>query len=186
MGAITEFGMGMGLAGAAGIRARYPLLILGLLARYADEALVRPTFNFMGSSLIVILIAFLIVLDFFAGQSKDETMGYAYFKLFVRASAGGIVFAVVFPGVPVIWGLVFGAAIAIVAHFVDQRVTSFLQTLDSSVNSRYFHEILAFLATVIILVLPVMGYVLWVFLIALVLRNKEWQAQENRSYRKLR
>ncbi|PKM46389.1 MAG: hypothetical protein CVV03_05565 [Firmicutes bacterium HGW-Firmicutes-8] len=49
MAFVTQLGLSLGLAGAAGLRAYLPLLVIGLLTRFSATLAYRPPFKILAS-----------------------------------------------------------------------------------------------------------------------------------------
>lgn len=83
----------MGLAGAAGLNAYIPMLVLGLLARYTALVTLPPGWQWLSDGWMLSIVAILLVVEIVADKFPAVDSINDILQTVVRPAAGGIVFA---------------------------------------------------------------------------------------------
>ncbi len=186
MGGLTALGLALGLAGVAGIKARYPILIMGLLTRYQDVIALRPPFKFLGNSLVLLIIALLVVLDTYAAPEVEGSTGYSVAKISTRILVGGVLFSGLFGGFSLPIAFLTGAAVTLISYLVNVQI---MRRFAEGRELPYRGQLLdttAFLTTVMLIVFPLIAYVVWLLLLFLLFRSRMSYDTGLRRYRHLR
>ncbi|GAB4260242.1 MAG: hypothetical protein Kow00111_07420 [Thermincola ferriacetica] len=186
MGVLAELAMGLGLAGAAGIRARYPLLFLGLLTRYTDKVFLREPISFLGSWFSILLAVTALILDFYAAMFSEGAVGYEGIKVVIRVLAGATVFAGLVSLFSLFTGFLFGGAVALVSYLAVMKVTPTVLKVGNTQKTETFIDLLALAATVLLIIFPFIAYVVWALLILLLFRSRINVPADQRRVRNLR
>jgi hypothetical protein len=90
---ITGLFSAFGLSASAGLNAYIPLLVVALLAKYTDLIKLNPPWDTLESWWIIGLLAFLILVEFFADKLPAVNHVNDAVQTFVRPVAGAIMFA---------------------------------------------------------------------------------------------
>lgn len=160
-----RFGLGLGLAGAAGIRTYLPLIVMGLLTRFSDTMSFSEPFSVFASAPVILLLVVLALIERMAGASN---VNYHLLVLGLRALGGAIIFAGTFSGFGIFGGLLFGGMVAVLVHLIMVRTIPDLRIPAAYSSAHYregFEEILALTVTLFALLLPWSSYLLWALII---------------------
>lgn len=158
-----QFGLGVGLAFFAGVRTYFPLLMVGIIGRFADKFPVQPPFRFLTTLPVLLLLIALMAYEVLAERASGYAGGHALVQLGLKALAGGILFTGLFPGLGNFFGLFFGGFIAVLAHFF---VIYFgFPGEYQGVPFNNWKDALAVAGTVLVLLLPWLTIIIWGFLL---------------------
>ncbi|MCK4260220.1 MAG: DUF4126 domain-containing protein [Halanaerobiales bacterium] len=92
MNFLFAIGLGSGLAGAAGFRASFPLLLASLLARYIKTIHLPPALEWLQSTPALILLLALMLLEFLVDQFPGVSFFHTSLYTAIKVLAGGILF----------------------------------------------------------------------------------------------
>lgn len=113
-----HFSLGMGMAYVAGIRAYFPLLMVGLIGRFAEDFPLQPPFRVFTSIPLLLLLIVLMGYEVLAERAASYGDNHAILLLAFKAVVGGVLFAGLFSGFGNFIGVVFGGFVAVLAHFI--------------------------------------------------------------------
>lgn len=130
----------MGLAGAAGLNAYIPMLVLGLLARYTTLITLPAGWQWLSDGWLLTIVAVLLVVEIIADKFPAVDSINDVLQTVVRPSAGGLVFAAGSSSNTVNsssgiadsnqWVLIlFGVGVALIIHVLKASVRPALNTL---------------------------------------------------------
>ncbi|HUO06892.1 MAG TPA: DUF4126 domain-containing protein [Phycisphaerae bacterium] len=174
MNELLNLSAAFGLAGAAGLNAYIPLLLVSILTRLGLVHLVAP-YDVMGQTWCVVLLAVLCVIEIVVDKVPGADHVNDVIQTFVRPTAGAVLFASqagtmtgVHPGVWIVMGLMFAGLVHVTKMSVrpvvnlttggiGAPVVSVLEDLIATVMS-----LVALLAPVFVVVgIGVFGWVGW-------------------------
>lgn len=156
---IYHFGLGIGLAYIAGIRSYFPLLIVGLIGRFAEKFPLLPPFRILTTMPVLILLIVLMSYEVLAERTADYADSHAIMLLVFKAVAGGVLFAGLFSGFGNFFGFVFGVFVAVLAHFI--MVYYGFPGIRPGIPLNNLKDALTAAGTVLILLLPWLSLVIW-------------------------
>ena len=125
MDTLTHILAGFGLAGAAGLNAWLPLLIVGLAARFTDVITLQEPYNLLSNTWVLIALAILLGIEIFADKIPGLDSVNDAIHTFIRPAAGAILFAAnagAFSNLNPVVALVLGLLAAGSVHAVKATV----------------------------------------------------------------
>jgi hypothetical protein len=93
MDVLTHILAGFGLAGAAGLNAWLPLLIVGLAARFTDWITLGSPYNLLSDPIVIIILLVLLGIEVFADKIPAVDSINDVIQTVIRPSAGAVLFA---------------------------------------------------------------------------------------------
>jgi hypothetical protein len=93
MDSLTQILAGFGLAGAAGLNAWLPLLIVGLAARFTNLITLHAPYNLLSEPLVLLILALLLGIEIFADKIPAVDSINDVIHTLIRPTAGAILFA---------------------------------------------------------------------------------------------
>lgn len=93
MDTLTQLLAGFGLAGAAGLNAWLPLLIVGLAARFTTLITLHEPYNLLSEPLVLVILALLLGVEIFADKIPAVDSINDVIHTLIRPTAGAILFA---------------------------------------------------------------------------------------------
>jgi hypothetical protein len=121
MDAFTHLLAGFGLAGAAGLNAWLPLLIVGLAARFTNWITLSSPYNLLSEPIVIIVLLILLGVEVFADKVPVVDSINDVIHTVIRPTAGAILFAAnagAFTDVNPVLALVMGLLAAGSVHAV--------------------------------------------------------------------
>lgn len=162
-----------GLAAATGLNAYLPLLIVGLLARYTDLITLRPPFTALENAWVLGVLGLLLLIEMTVDKIPAADTVNDAIQTVVRPAAGAIIFAAsagvisdVHPVVAIICGLLAAFSVHAVKATARPVVTATTGGLGNPVIS-VTEDIVAGTTTFIAVLLPAMGAVIIIGLLAI-------------------
>ncbi len=180
MSVVTQFGLSLGLAGAAGVRAYFPLMILGLLTRFAGTPAYRPPFRIMAAVPVLLLLIALAAFELTGARGAVWSANQAFLVAGLRVISGAVIFAGLFAGLGTLGGLFFGGAVAFSAYLILVHLAGRSRTLSAGSE-----ETAAITVTLLSLLLPWSSYFIW-GLVFFVLLKKPRRANRPKTDAKTR
>ncbi len=170
MATVMQFGLSLGLAGAAGVRAYFPLIVIGLLTRFSDNLAYRPPFKFFASIPVLLLLIALAAFELIPVFSANQPVITAG----LRTLSGAVVFAGLFSGFGNIGGLLFGGAVALLSYLTvirlrpdyGKNISDYARIFSFGVE-----ETTAIAGTLLTLLLPWSSYFIWGVIFFVLLRK---------------
>lgn len=164
MATFMQLGLALGLASAAGMRAYFPLIVMGLLSRFSDTITYKPPFSIFQSFPVLILLIILAVYEIGGIKVAEPELSLPVPILLLRALSGAILFAGFFTGFGILLGLIFGGILAILSAILtaqmaiksDDRI--FRQT---NYALSILEDIFSVTATIFALLIPWASYLIW-------------------------
>ncbi|MEO5533616.1 MAG: DUF4126 domain-containing protein [Pseudolysinimonas sp.] len=89
---MLEILTGSGLAGAAGLNAYIPLLIVGLSSRFFDWIHLPPAWAWLGNEWVLVILGVLLIIEVIADKIPVVDSVNDWIQTVVRPAAGGILF----------------------------------------------------------------------------------------------
>ncbi len=164
MPTVMQFGLGLGLAGVAGVRTYLPLIMIGLLTRFSDTLSYRPSFKILASVPVLLLLTGLAGFELIAGPASDLSNNRLMITLGLRALGGAIVFAGIFGWFGTFGGLLFGAVAAVLSHLTMVKLRLFYGQDNFGGRAGLaagIEETAAVTGTVLAVLLPWSSYFIW-------------------------
>src|SRR5215211_4943235 len=93
MEALIHILAGFGLAGAAGLNAWLPLLIVGLAARFTDWITLPSPYNLLSDPIVIVILLVLVGVEIFADKVPVLDSANDIIHTVIRPAAGAILFA---------------------------------------------------------------------------------------------
>lgn len=172
MASIMQLGLGLGLAGAAGIRAYFPLIVMGLLTRYSETLTYRAPFKILGSIPVMLLVVVLTIFELLREQLSEDKGNQSLIVVGYRILAGAILFAGVFNGFGVFLGLIFGGAISLLSHLILLRLKSGNERYPIFRNySAGVENTLTIIITLLAVLFPWSTYLFWGVIVVILFRK---------------
>lgn len=178
MGTFNGFSLGIGLAGLTGFRAFFPLVIASLIARNANFQLYRAPFHLLASTWILIILLFFLVVEVFSAKAPSNTTIQDFTEIVAKILAGALLFAAIFSGTSIFWGLVIGGIIAAIGIMVKALLRSFLISSIDGANLfliTAIEDMIAFIGTVLVILIPVVSILIIVYIIYLAFKRFKQQ-----------
>jgi hypothetical protein len=161
---LTWFGLGLGLASVAGVRAFVPLALYMLFAQLGF--IVPPDLlGLQGGWTVVGVLSALAVVEILLDKVRVLDPGFGYVMVVVRALAGAVLFETMFEAVP---GLVVGGGVAAAVAVLKVLLRPSSSTESSGVSTAFLsaiEDVVAILGGLIGLFLPFLPLVLVGFLL---------------------
>lgn len=171
MTGLFDFGLGLGLASLSGIRGFFPLVTLGLVTRFGKGLTLQPPFQFLNYSVVLLVLIFLMALEFIADKLPAAESYNQLIQIPVRVVTGALVFASVMRG-GITFYLILGALISLgiiilrpiireaLINSTDEDNDYFISSLEDILTiTGTFTVILApFLALIGLVIAGYMGY----------------------------
>src|SRR6476646_8854300 len=93
MDTLTHILAGFGLAGAAGLNAWLPLLIVGLTARFTNVITLHEPYSLLSNGWVLLALLILLGIEVFADKIPAIDSINDAIHTFIRPAAGAILFA---------------------------------------------------------------------------------------------
>lgn len=174
MSSVIELGLGLGLAGAAGIRTYLPLIIIGLLTRYSQTFEYRAPFKVFASVPVLLLFLVLAGYELFIEKSDEVKTQEALMLSVIRAMGGAILLAGLFGGFGTFIGLVLGGVTALAVHLIKVRLRTNLVRQNNSYPILTFQRMEDFAAmsgVLLVILVPWSSYIILVGIVVIYLRK---------------
>jgi len=179
---IYQFGLGLGLAFVAGFRSYFPLLIVGLIGRFAEKFPLQPPFRFLTTIPVLLLFIVLMGYEVLGEKASGYANGHALLQLGLKVVAGGVLFAGMFNGLGNFFGFIFGGFIAGLSHSI--RAYYGIPGNRPGLPLNNIEDALAVAGTVLILLIPWLSFVAWGLLfyaMANRIRQSSWYTPHRRT-----
>lgn len=165
MVSLMRLGLGLGLAGAAGARTYFPLIVMGLLTRFSETMGYRAPFKVFSSMPVLVLLVGMAVYEM-AGErmARFSETNQVLLAVSLRALGGAILFAGTYSGFGILGGIIAGAVVAVSANLIMVRLRSNYGRnagARSGVMYPAMEEAAAVGATILALLLPWSSYIIW-------------------------
>lgn len=173
MGSVMQLGLALGLAGAAGMRAYFPLILMGMATRFSDTLAYGQPFKLLASLPFIVLVLLLALYEIGGSRLIGMDGDQVVLLVGLRALAGGMLFAGVFRGFGTLFGLLAGAALAVVSYIILVKVSSREGTVGAYERGQIqgdgfrpvFEEAVSVTVTILSILLPWSSYLIWGLLI---------------------
>ena len=167
MDGLTQLLAGFGLAGAAGLNAWLPLLIVGLAARFTHLITLPAPYNMLSEPLVLLVVAILLGVEVFADKIPAVDTINDVVHTLIRPTAGAILFAAnagavsdMNPVLALVLGLLTAGSVHIVKATTRPIITAssagMLNPLVSIVE-----DLIAAVVTILALVAPVLAIIVF-------------------------
>lgn len=140
--ALANIATGFGLAGAAGLNAYLPLLIVALTARFTNLITLRPPFDLLTDSVVIAVLVVLLLVEVLVDKIPAVDTINDIIQTVVRPTAGAILFAAsanvisdIHPVLALVCGLVLAGGVHAVKTTARPVVTTFTGGLANPVVS---------------------------------------------------
>lgn len=181
MSSVMELGLGLGLAGAAGIRTYLPLIIIGLLTRFSQTFEYRAPFKVFASAPVLLVFLVLAGYELLIERAEEQKTQEALALSALRALGGAILLAGLFGGFGTLIGFALGGLTALAVHLVKLRLRTHISRPNHSYQMLYGLEDLAAIAGVLLaILLPWSSYIILLAIIVIYLKKVK---QNNNRYR---
>jgi len=177
MGFLWEFGLGLGLSGAAGVRGYFPLLVIGLISRFSEILTYRPPFKLFSSVPFLLL---LLALAAYETANERIPEGHTLILAVLRTLSGAIIFAGLFEGLGIIGGLMFGGLVSVLSFLLMIRLTNGYKLWKIPAG---LEETIAAASTLLTVLFPWTSFLFWGTLSFLFLKRDRGIAVRNNSVR---
>jgi len=157
---------GLGLAGAAGLNAYIPLLIVALTARYTDWIKLNPPFDILANEWVTVALIVLLAIEMIVDKIPAADTLNDVIQTFVRPAAGAILFAAstsaldVHPVLAAILGLVLAFGVHAVKATARPVVTASTGGLGNAFVSVGEDVVSASISLIAIIVPLIIGFLL--------------------------
>lgn len=140
--ALANIATGFGLAGAAGLNAYLPLLIVALTARFTNLITLRPPFDLLTDNVVIAVLVVLLLVEVFVDKIPAVDTINDIIQTVVRPTAGAILFAAsanvisdIHPVLALVCGLILAGGVHAVKATARPVVTTFTGGLANPVVS---------------------------------------------------
>lgn len=182
MSSVLELGLGLGLAGAAGIRTYLPLIIIGLLVRFSQSFEYRAPFQVFASLPVLLVFLVLAGYEILSERAEELKTQEALLLSAIRALGGAILLAGLFGGFGTFVGFVLGGLTALTVHLVKIRLRTYTFRSNHSYSILTGHgveELAAITGVLLTILLPWSSYIILGGIIVIYLRKNK----NNHRYR---
>ncbi len=188
MGTVMFFGLGIGLAGVVGVRAYFPLILMGLITRFSETLVYRPPFKVFASVPVILILVGLAIYELMSVRVYNPAETPVLFNIGFRIIGGAVIFAAIFQGFGILVGLIVGGILAMLSFLIMVRLRDGYKNLSSGRNSGEMaagiEEATAVAATVLILLIPWISFVIWgvvIFALFKKIREQDRFGNDNRA-----
>lgn len=164
-----HFGLSIGLAYVSGFRAYFPLLLVGIIGRFADKFPLQPPFRFLTALPVLLLLIVIMGCEIMVERIPGNAAGHILLPVALKAAAGGILFAGLYAGLGNVLGFIFGAFAAVSSHFL--MVHYGFPGEAPGFSSDNLKDVLVIAGTVLILLLPWLSIIIGGFLLFTLVRK---------------
>lgn len=182
MNTLMYLGLAIGLAGVAGVRTYFPLIVIGLITRFSETLGYRPPLTLFASvPLLIILCGFAAyeLLSVRVMGSADEPV---LINIGIRVIGGAVLFSGIFKGFGIIGGLIAGGFLAALSYLIMVRLREEYKNIFKAKNNQDvaagIEESAAVAGTVLVLLIPWISFVIWGAVILSLLKKLK---EHNRS-----
>jgi len=185
--ALANIATGFGLAGAAGLNAYLPLLIVALTARFTGLITLRPPYDLLTDNVVIGVLVVLLLVEVFVDKIPAVDTINDIIQTVVRPTAGAILFAAsanvisdIHPILALVCGLILAGGVHAVKATARPVVTTFTGGLANPIVSTAEDAISAGVSLTAILA-PILSVLILLTIFALVFlwyrgRRKEVRA----------
>lgn len=191
MDTLMQMGLGIGLAGVAGVRTYFPLIVIGLITRFSETLEYRPPLTLFASVPILIILCLLAAYEILSPRALGNDETPVLINIGIRIIGGAVLFAGIFSGFGTIGGLVIGGILAVLSYLIMVRLREEYKTIFSLRNNpdaAGIEESSAVAGTVFIILIPWISFLIWGAVVFALLKkvkenNKYKVADKARSWR---
>lgn len=173
-GTLAGFSLGIGLAGLAGFRAFFPLLIISLIARYSTVEFFRSPFLFLSYTGILVLLLFFLAFEMLTTRLPGNTGLPNLVVSIAKILSGALLFAAIFGSINVFWGLLIGGLLAGLGMTINSLLKPVLLNslpANSSSLTTTIEDMIAFIGSVLIIIIPSVAILIMSYIIYLALKR---------------
>lgn len=180
MDAVTQILAGFGLAGAAGLNAWLPLLIVGLAARFTNLITLHEPYNLLSEPIVLLVLALLLGIEIFADKIPAIDSINDVIHTLIRPTAGAILFAAnanavsdMNPVLALVLGLLAAGSVHAVKASTRPAITATTGGLLNPLVS-IIEDVVSAVVTILALIAPVVAilvFALFVFGMGRLLRS---------------
>lgn len=183
MDSVMHFGLGLGLAGIAGVRAYFPLIVIGLITRFSETLSYRPPLKVFASAPVLILLAVIAAFEILSARLSDSSDNPVVVTAVLRIIGGAIVFSGLFGGFGNVLGFIVGGLLAALSYMIMIRLkqdykNGFAGRTNSDIGSGV-EESSVVVGTLLIILLPWTSFLIWGIIIVAFLKK----IREHNRYR---
>lgn len=191
MDTLMHLGLGIGLAGVAGVRTFFPLIVMGLITRFSETLAYRPPLTLFASVPLLIILSGLAAYELLSVRALGADTS-VLINLGIRVIGGAVLFSGIFRDFGIFGGLIIGGFLAGVSYLIMVRLRAEYKNLFTGKNNSDavagIEESSAVIGTVLIILIPWISFVIWGAVIFALLRkikehNRYKFADKARSWR---
>lgn len=183
MSSVLELGLGLGLAGAAGIRTYLPLIIIGLLTRYSQVIEYRAPFKVFASVPVLLIFLILAGYELLVENSTELKTQEVLVLSVIRALGGAILLTGLFGGFGTLIGFILGGATALAVHLMKIRLRGHAEKQNHSfsvLNGQGLQDFAATAGILLAILVPWSSYIILAVIVVVYLRRNR---QNNHRFR---
>ncbi len=167
MDAVTQILAGFGLAGAAGLNAWLPLLIVGLAARFTNLITLHEPYSLLSNPWVLLALAILLGVEIFADKIPAIDTINDVIHTLIRPTAGAILFAAnansvsdMNPALAMVLGLLAAGSVHVVKASTRPAITATTGGLLNPLVS-IIEDMVAAVVTILALVAPILSIIVF-------------------------
>jgi hypothetical protein len=167
MDAVTQILAGFGLAGAAGLNAWLPLLIVGLAARFTNLITLHEPYSLLSNPWVLLALAILLGVEIFADKIPAIDTINDVIHTLIRPTAGAILFAAnansvsdMNPALAMVLGLLAAGSVHVVKASTRPAITATTGGLLNPLVS-IIEDMVAAVVTILALIAPVLAIIVF-------------------------
>lgn len=165
MNTLMHLGLGLGLAGVAGVRTYFPLIVVGLITRFSETLEYRPPLTLFASVPLLIILSGLAAYELLSVRAVGSSDTPVLINIGIKVIGGAILFSGIFGGFGIIGGLITGGFLAALSYLIMVRLREEYKNLFSTKNNSDeaagIEESAAVTGTVLVLLVPWISFVMW-------------------------
>lgn len=165
MDTLMHLGLGIGLAGVVGVRAYFPLIVMGLITRFSETLAYRPPFKIFASVPVLMLFVGLAVYELMSIRVYKASETPVLLNIGFRIIGGAIIFAGIFGGFGIFGGVLVGGLLAVLSYLIMVRLRDEYKNIAHGKNSAEVaagvEESAAVAGTLLILLIPWISFIIW-------------------------
>ncbi len=167
MDAVTQILAGFGLAGAAGLNAWLPLLIVGLAARFTNLITLHEPYSLLSNPWVLLILAIFLGVEIFADKIPAIDTINDVIHTLIRPTAGAILFAAnanavsdMNPALAMVLGLLAAGSVHVVKASTRPAITATTGGLLNPLVS-IIEDMVAAVVTILALIAPILSIIVF-------------------------
>lgn len=167
MDTATQILAGFGLAGAAGLNAWLPLLIVGLAARFTNLITLHEPYSLLSEPLVLLILAILLGVEIFADKIPAVDSVNDVIHTLIRPAAGAVLFAAnanAVSDMPPVVALVLGLLAAGGVHAVKATTRPVITATTGGLLNplvSIIEDVVAAVVTILALIAPILAIIVF-------------------------